>query len=99
MRHIAEICQQQIPDILLAYLWQCVPLEDDYCLILLSPRRLGGGAVQDISIHTGRGTVNRTVFGFAPVAAALEIRREKADYTLSPAAGGRYSEEGCPCSA
>ena len=84
-----------IPEVLAAYLRELA--EDggqaDY-LFVLSERRLGNGAVQEIA-----GDFHRTVFGFSPICGIVRLCRRGASWVLSLSTAERDCGGKAPCLA
>lgn len=91
---------EAIPEVLADYLCELAEEggQEDY-LFVLSERRLGNGAVQEITGGRDGGDFRRTVFGFSPACGIVRLRRQDAGWFLSLSAAESDSGEWALCQA
>lgn len=65
--------ESTVPQVLLNYLHELLEQKADVQKIVLTSRKLGDHAIQEICLETASGTVTRRVFGFIPVEAHLKV--------------------------
>lgn len=85
MLYVSNGCQSRLPAVLIEYLWK-LAAEDLYFhsdgerqVFLLSAKYTGAGEIQDILIRRAGASSWRTVFGYQPVDAAVEVYTEGND--------------------
>lgn len=73
-----------LPKVLLEYIWKLVA-ESDVAkqIFVLTKKHTGCGDLQDILIRREQCSSWRSVFGYAPLNATIEVTRQGGDYAMA----------------